>query len=221
MSHQGVCSYDVYCHVRNPDQVYQNIEKQSKEISEKKVRIKLYGNEGSTKLPKLKKHSCKKSFERYFEEQAKVGPVVLPQIQGKVNKVVDTIEKWCRKANTSPSDLKGLVIHNFSILKFLGKFLFGKFDERNLCKELEIKNFRSNSKPIVIVYNPKQSVVLLIRKSREKDPREEMEFCSDDMKIFLLLFGDECKQRRVKVISLLASNETVSENLKCEDCKNL
>ena len=219
MSHQGVCGYDVYCHVRNPDQVYQNIEKQSKEISEKNVGIKLYGNEDSAKLSNLKKHSCKKYFERYFEEQAKAGPVVLPQIQGKTDKVVDTMEEWCRKANTSPSDLKGLVIHNFSFFKFLEKFLFGKLDKRKLCKELEIKNFRSNSEPIVIVYNPKQSVILLIRKSREKDLREEMEFCSDDMKIFLLLFGDECKQSRVKVICLLASNETVSETLKCEDCK--
>ena len=125
------------------------------------------------------------------------------------------MEKWYSKANTSPTDLKGLVVHNFEFQKFL----CGKLDEGKLCKELEIKNFRSNSEPIVIVYNPTQSVISLMRKSRVKNLREEMEFCSDNMKMFLLLFGDECKKSRAKVICLLAINETAYENLECDGCK--
>ena len=117
------------------------------------------------------------------------------------------MEKWCSKANTSPADLKGLVVHNFEFQKFL----CGKLDEGKLCKELEIKNFWSNSEPIVIVYNPTQSVISLMRKSRVKNLREEMEFCSDNMKMFLLLFGDECKKSRAKVFCLLAINETAYE----------
>ena len=54
MRHQGVRGYDVYCHVRNPDQVYQNIEKQSKEISEKEVRINLVCREDCAKLSEVK-----------------------------------------------------------------------------------------------------------------------------------------------------------------------
>ena len=50
-----------------------------------------------------------------------------------------------------------------------------------------------------------------MRKSRVKNLREEMEFCSDDMKMFLLLFGDECKKSRAKVFCLLAINETAYE----------
>ena len=38
--------------------------------------------------------------------------------------------------------------------------------------------------------------------------------------MFMLLFGDEVKNSRLKVISLLESNETTNEHLKCEDCKN-
>ena len=117
------------------------------------------------------------------------------------------MEKWCSKANTSPAALKGLVVHNFEFQKFL----CGKLDEGKLCKELEIKNFRSNSEPIVIVYNPTQSIISLMRKSRVKNLREEMEFCSDNMKMFLLLFGDECKKSRAKVFCLLAINETAYE----------
>ena len=48
-----------------------------------------------------------------------------------------------------------------------------------------------------------------------------MEFCSGGMKIFLPLFGEECRQNRIKVICLLASNEVTYRNLKCEGCKKV
>ena len=65
------------------------------------------------------------------------------------------------------------------------------------------------STPIVIVYNPKENVILLIRKSEKKDIRKEIELCSSDMKLFMVLFGSELKQSDVKVISLLASNAEI------------
>ena len=221
VSHQGVRGYDVYCHVRNPDQVYKNIEKQSKEISKKEVKIKLACREDCSKLSELKESLCGDYFKRYFEQEAKQGPVVLPPIQRGINKVVDTMERWCREANTSPSNLKGLIVHNFNVLKFLEIFLYDKLDAGKLCKELQIKDLRSTSMPIFIVYNPQESVILLIRESGGKELIDEMEFCSDSMKVFILLFGDECKQSGVKVISLLASNETAYENLECEGCKKV
>ena len=185
------------------------------------MRIKLDVNEGYAKLSELKKHFCGVYFKRYFEKEAKDGPVVLPPIQRGINKIVDTMEKWCRKANISPSKLKGLVVHNFNVLTFLNFFLYHKLDTEKLCEELEIKNFRSTSEPIVLVYNPQESVILLIRKSGEKELSEEMEFCSDGVKIFMLLFGDECRQSGVKVVCLLASNETANKNLDCEGCRKI
>ena len=100
--------------------------------------------------------------------------MVLPPIKRGINKIVDTMEKWCDQANTSPSNLKWLVVHNFNILKFLENFLYDKLHARTLCRELEIKDFRSTSDPIVIVYNRKESVILLIRKSGEKELSEEI-----------------------------------------------
>ena len=220
MSHQGFDDYDVWCHVKNPHQVFGNIDKLSIEILNQKVKKKLAGREGSAKLSELKKSLCGDYFKRYFKQEAKQGPVILPPIQRGINKIVDTMERWCREANTSPLSLKGLVVHNFNFLKFLETFVY-KLDAGKLCKELEIKDFESTSTPTVIVYNPKESVILLIRKSGEKELSEEMEFCSDVMKIFMLLFGDECKLSGVKVICLLASNETTDKNLKCESCKKL
>ena len=220
MSHQGFDDYDVWCHVKNPHQVFGNIDKLSIEILNQKVKKKLAGREGSAKLSELKESLCGDYFKKYFKKGAKQGPVILPPIKRGINKIVDTMERWCREANTSPLSLKGLVVHNFNFLKFLETFVY-KLDAGKLCKELEIKDFESTSTPTVIVYNPKESVILLIRKSGEKELSEEMEFCSDVMKIFMLLFGDECKLNGVKVICLLASNEAADKNLKCESCKKL
>ena len=229
MGHRGVGKYDVYCHVRNPHKVYQNIDKQRKAISGKLVKIKKgFGNgerkEDIDKVSNLKETLCGVYFKRYFERDAKQGPLILPPIQRGINKIVDTMEKWCKEANASPSSLKGLVAHNFNLSRFLEMFFRDKSDATNFCEWLEIKDFKgfgSASKPIVIVYNPQENVILLIRKSGEKKLSEEMEFCSDGMKIFMLLFGDECIQSGVKVICLLASNKTVPENLECKSCKNL
>ena len=227
MKHRGVGKYDVYCHVRNPHKVYRNIGEQGKAISEILVKIKKGFGEGEVKedfdkLSRLKEGLCGVYFKRYFEREAKQAPVILPPIQRGLNKIVDTMEKWCSETNKSPKNLKGLVVHNFNLSEFLEIFLCDKSEAINFCKCLEVKdfNFGSASEPIVIVYNPQESVILLIRKSGGKTLSEEVELCSDSMKIFLLLFGDECIQSRIKVICLLAS-KTVDENLECEGCKKL
>ena len=175
MRHRGVGKYDVYCHVRNPHKVYQNIGEQSKAISEKLVKIKKGFGEGEAKedfgkLSRLKERLCGVYFKRYFKREAKQAPVILPPIQRGVNKIVDTMEEWCSETNTSPTNLKGLVVHNFNLSRFLEIFLCDKSDAINFCEGLEVKDFDSGSasEPIVIVYNPKESVILLIRKSREK-----------------------------------------------------
>ena len=85
--------------------------------------------------------------------------MVLPPIEKGINKIVDTMETWCSEANVAPSNLKGLVVHSFNVLKFL-EFFYDKLDTGKLCKELEIKDFRSTSIPMVIVYNPKERVIL-------------------------------------------------------------
>ena len=161
----------------------QNIGKHCKVISEKLVKIKKdFGKderkEDFNKLAKLKESLCEVCFKRYLERDAKPGSLILPPIHGGINKVVDTMERWCMKANTSPSNVKGLVVHNFSLSGFFQFFLYDKSDATSLCEELEkkyCKYFRLVSEPIVIVFNPKDSVILLIRKSGEKMFSEKME----------------------------------------------
>ena len=217
VSHQGVHGYDTYGHVRNANEVFKNIDKQHKAISEKKVRVKLYRKEDACLLSELKESHCKDYFKRYFEKLAKIEPVVLPQMQKGIEKFVDTMIQWCKATNSS-SDLKGLVVHSFNVSDYLKKLFYNELEKVELCKDLDIKDFPSA--PTVIVYNPKESVILLIRKSGKEDLRKEINICSDNLKIFMVLFGSECKLSKVKVISLLASSKTY-QDLKCEECENL
>ena len=217
MGHQGVRGYSTYCHVRNAVDVFKNIDSWHKIISGKEVKVKLHDIEDVCTLSELKEGLCGDYFKRYFEKPAKEGAVVLPQIPSGTNKILDTMERWCNDTNDT-CDLKGLVVHSFNVSEYFKKLFYDKFDEEKLRKDLSIKDFPSS--PIIIVYNPSECVVLLIRTAEEEGLREQIELCSGDMKMFMLLFSDEVKRSRVKVVSLLASNETANENLKCEDCKN-
>ena len=217
MSHRGVRGYGTYCHIRNAKDVFKNIDEWREKISEKEVNVKLHDKEDFRTLSELKDKLCMNFFERYFENVVKDGPLVLPQVQSGINKITNAMKLWCKNTNDS-SNLKGLVIHSFSVSDYLRKFFYDELEIDNLRAVLDIKDFPTT--PIIIVYNPSENVILLIRTSEKANLREQIEFCSHDMKMFILLFGDEIKCNGVKVISLLASNEIASENLKCDDCQN-
>ena len=209
--------YGTYCHIRNAKDAFKNIDKWREIISKKEVNVKLHDKEDVYTLSELKEKLCMNYFKTYFENVAKEGPVLLPQVQGGINKITNTMIHWCNNTNDSPN-LKGLVIHSFSVPDYLRKFFYDELEIDNLRADLDIKEFPTT--PIIIVYNPSENVILLIRISEKARLREQIEFCSHDMKMFILLFGDEIKRNGVKVISLLASNEAPNRHLKCDDCQN-
>ena len=189
-----------------------------KTIAEKKVKVKLPTKDDVVTISELKENLCEDYFERYFKTQAKKEPVVLPQlVPGKVNKIVDTLSQWCQDTNEC-FDLKGLVIHSFYISKYFEEWFDQKFDKEKLCKDLDIQHFPTT--PNIIVYNPQAKVIFLIRTSGKGGLRKEIELCSADVKMFMLLFGDELKYSDIKVISLLANDSEVDEHLKCKGCKH-
>ena len=218
MEHQGVCGYQTFAHVKNADRIFKTITNIHGAIKNRMVRVKLPTYEDEKSLSELKGNLCGDYFKRYFENQAKEKPVILPQvIPTGINKFVDIMERWCTDTNEM-SDLKGLIIHSFDVSVYFDKWFHDKFSKERLFTDLDIKEFPSMS--VIIVYNPKENVVLLIRKSEKKDIRSQIELCSSDIKLFMLLFGDELKQIGVKVISLLARNLKADEILNCEGCEH-
>ena len=218
MEHQGVRGYHTFAHVRNADRTFKNITNIHGEMKNRMVRVKLPTYEDEKLLSEVKENLCGDYFKRYFEIQAKEKPVVLPQVvPNGINNFVDTMERWCTDTNDM-FDLKGLVIHSFDVSVYLGQWFHDTFQKERLFKDLDIKEFPSTS--IIIVYNPKENVILLIRKSEKKDLRNQIELCSSDIKLFMLLFGEELKRNGVKVISLLARNLEEGETMNCEGCEH-
>ena len=218
MEHQGVRGYHTFAHIKNANRIFKTITSIHGEIKSRMVRVKLPTYEDEKSLSELKENLCGDYFKRYFENQAKEKPVILPQvIPTGINNFVDTMERWCTDTNQM-SDLKGLIIHSFDVSVYFDKWFHDKFNKERLFKDLDIKEFPSMS--IIVVYNPMENVVLLIRKSEKKGIANEIELCSSDMKLFMLLFGDELKRIGVKVISLLAKNLEADEILNCEGCEH-
>ena len=215
VNHQGLRGYGTFCHMKNPDKVFKKIDEWRETISRKEVKVKVYNNVDVYLLSELKENLCLDYYKRFFEKQSKKEPVVLPEIINGTNTVVDTMKRWCSDTNKS-SDSKGLIVHDFNLSEYFRKLFCSEFEKGKLLKDLDIEYVPTT--PVIIVYNPKENVILLIRMSRSEEFRKETEFCSHDIKMFLLLFGDEVKRRRVKVISLLASYETANEISNCKDC---
>ena len=124
------------------------------------------------------------------------------------------MESWCRKTNKS-SRIKGLVLHSFSVLRHLEHFGFA----REVLKErLEIKTF--SEAPVIVVYNPQENVLLLIRNAEMQDLTTDIKIGLDDLKMFILLFNDELKSSNLKIISLMVTDNFHEVRLECPDCIN-
>ena len=158
---------------------------------------------------------CVEYFEGNFETLATEAPLILPCKEPKKSKgIVKTMEHWCRKTNKS-SRIKGLVLHSFSVLKHLEHFGF----TREVLKErFEIKKF--SEAPVIVVYNPQENVLMLIRNAKRQDLTTEIKIGLDDLKMIILLFNDKLKNSNLKLISLVVADKAHDIRLECPDCIN-
>ena len=199
--------------MENIERVIENVQKLHEKTTESKVNLVLSsGKSKEIKLSEFKDVHCKEYFQRYFEVLVHNNPVILPQKIPTINrKIVNTMSSWCEKTNKF-SNLKGLVVYKFSALKYL-KWLY---DMETLDRYLDIKDFPR--KPAIIVYNPKENVIFLIRKANRENIEKEIKYCNADLKMFLLLLWDELKDSGIKIIPLVANTSKVNEKLNCDLC---
>ena len=158
---------------------------------------------------------CTEYFERNFESLSKEAPLVLPcKEPEEFKEIVKTIEHWCRKTNKS-SSMKGLVLHNFSVLRHLEHF---GFTRETLKERLKIENF--SEAPIIVVYNPQENVLLLIRNAENQGMATDIKLGLDDLKMFILLCNEKLKDSNMKLISLVVNDKEDDIELECPNCIN-
>ena len=145
---------------------------------------------------------CTTHFEENFETLVADSPLILPcKEPDRLKGVVKVMEEWCRKRNDL-SRIKGLILHNFSVLKHLEHFGFS----REILKgNFKIQEF--SEQPVIIVYNPQENVLLLIRHAENRDLVADIKLGLNDLKMFLLLFNDKLKGSNIKLISLVVTDK--------------
>ena len=124
------------------------------------------------------------------------------------------MEHWCRKTNNS-SNIKGLVLHSFSIFRHLEHL---GFTREALKKSLKIEEI--SEAPVIVVYNPQENVLLLIRNAENQDLASDIKLGRDDLKMLILLFNDKLKDSNMKLISLIVTDKEDHIKLQCRDCIN-
>ena len=158
---------------------------------------------------------CVEYFEGNFETLATEAPLILPCKEPEKSKeIVKTMESWCIKTNKS-SRIKGLVLHSFSVLRHLEHFGFA----REVLKErLEIKTF--SEAPVIVVYNPQENALMLIRNAETQDLTTDIYIGLDDLKMFILLFNDDLKSSNLNIIPLVVTDNFHEVRLECSACIN-
>ena len=156
-------------------------------------------------------NECLKYFERYYKVLAMDEPLILPSvIPTKFTKIFETMRRWCQ--TTQESDhVKGFVLHSFLIKDPYLKMYNDKLD--GLRQKLNIEDFPST--PTITVFNPKEMIFFLIRIEENDDVETEIKLCGAELKILLLLLGDELKNTGIKVIPLVVTDK----ESKCTHCR--
>ena len=176
------------------------------------------------KLPFTKQHNMKEAdfekrctthFEENFEKLASEVPLILPcKTPEKFKEIVNTMEHWCRETNKS-SKIKGLVLHSFSVFQHVKHF---GFTRQVLKGSFEMQLF--SEEPLIVVYNPQENALLLIRKAENEELTTDIKLGLDDLKMFLLLFHDKLQNSNLKLISLVVTDKDRYDKLTCRTCKN-
>ena len=207
----------IIAHDPKANDIFNNV----KEILAKKNKEKIqvfYGPDGISSFDESEfEKECAENFKRCFETSIDEDPLRIPwKIPEKFERIINIMLQWCKETNKK-SGTKGLVLHSFSILKLAYRHGFTK---EMLQDYIKIGNYREA--PIIVVYNPHESALLLLRKAENKKLASDIALAFNDLKLLILLFYDVLVKSDMKVIPLVVTDENIyANNLDCLSCMNL
>ena len=156
-------------------------------------------------------NECFEYFERYYKFLAMDEPLVLPSvIPTNFKEIFETMRRWCQSTEKS-GHVKGVVLHSILIKDLYLKMYNDELD--SLRQKLNIEDFPST--PTVTVFNPKERIFFLIRIAENEDVEAEIKLCVAELKMLLLLVGNELKNTCIKVIPLVVTDK----ESRCTECR--
>ena len=210
--------YEIFVHNHDDQNIFKSIgDFGERSDSEIQVNVALSPNK-LTKLPISELQMvCRNYFGKNYLKLAEEDPLLLPTVISdnfkeveKVRRIADKMQNWCHKTNEM-SNIKGIVCQSYSILDHLKWLGYAK---DIVLRSLHIKEFSPT--PIIIVYNPNEKVVFLIRQVEGDNVKNDIRLSSADVKMFMLLYCNELQNSGIKLIPLLVTDKVIE--LKCEQC---
>ena len=183
------------------------------------------------------KQRCRTLLQTYFSRAGQFsGVITFPDTtlttRGKPwENAINTLKDWCAFSNTGQTktdvgDATGLIIRNYDIKNHLN-FCGITDDEIKAfltCKSFEKKNKTLKNTEKILVFNPAEKIILIIRMVGWKHHgqlRDEVFHCIDDVILLSFLLKDELKNSEVVVTGLVVySGENTHTQSGCIDCDN-
>ena len=209
--------FEIIAHNPKANDIFSNVQEILAKKNKGKIQV-LFGPDGISFLDESEfEKECAENFKRCFETSADEDPLRIPwKIPEKSERIIDIMLQWCKETN-KVSGTKGLVLHSFSILKLAYRHGFTK---EMLQDYIKIGN--DPEAPIIVVYNPHESALLLLRKAENKELANDIASAFNDLKLLILLFYDVLVESGMKVIPLVVTDENVNaDNLDCLSCMTL
>ena len=138
-------------------------------------------------------------------------------LSSKFNTIMKTMKQWCNDSNQEEGEIKGIVIYGFCLDTYL-KFL--TFPEHIFKTNFEDSG-KEELKEMIIVFNPSERLIFLIRSANPENLANGMKLSTNDTMKFTLLFFDVLKNSGVRVINLLVTDMKLHQiSLKCDACNS-
>lgn len=199
-----------------------------KYYDDNKNKVSLHFKRGKCRI---KKDEFLDKSTQYFEQQLKgiieqdvfSIPYVDDEYDGaqilssKFNTIMKTMKQWCNDSNQEEGEIKGIVIYGFCLDTYL-KFL--TFPEHIFKTNFEDSG-KEELKEMIIVFNPSERLIFLIRSANPENLANGMKLSTNDTMKFTLLFFDVLKNSGVRVINLLVTDGKLHQiSLKCDACNS-
>lgn len=138
-------------------------------------------------------------------------------LSSKFNTIMKTMKQWCNDSNQEEGEIKGIVIYGFCLDTYL-KFL--TFPEHIFKTNFEDSG-KEELKEMIIVFNPSERLIFLIRSANPENLANGMKLSTNDTMKFTLLFFDVLKNSGARVINLLVTDMKLHQiSLKCDACNS-
>ena len=222
--HYGEFGFSVISHI-DDEWITDKIPKY---YDENKNKVSLYLKRGKCRI---NKDEFLDKSTQYFDQQLKgiieqdvfSIPYVDDEYDGaqilssKFNTIMKTMKQWCNDSNQEEGEIKGIVIYGFCLDSYL-KFL--TFPEHIFKRNFDDSG-KEELKEMIIVFNPSERLIFLIRLANPENLASGMKLSTNDTMKFTLLFFDVLKNSGVRVVNLLVTDRKLDQiSLKCDSCNS-